>query len=52
MIQPITEDRNELYHPVYTEQPAAPADLFKFERCNCKLSSESPCSTNSSCQKN
>ena len=33
--------RNELYHPVYTEQPAAPADLLKFVRCKCKLSSNS-----------
>ena len=33
--------RNELYHPVYTEQPAAPADLLKFVRCKRKLSSNS-----------
>ena len=30
--------RNGLYHPVYTEQPTAPADVHKFVRCKCKLS--------------
>ena len=35
--------RNGLHHPVYTEQPAAPADLLKFVRCKCKLSSKNPC---------
>ena len=44
--------RNGLYHPACTEQPAAPADLLKFVRCKCKLSSKSPCSTNCSCKKN
>ena len=34
---------NGLYHPVYTEQSAAPADLPKFVRCKCKLSSKNPC---------
>ena len=43
--------RNGFYHPVYTKQPAAPADLLKFVRCKCKLSSKSPCSTNCSCKK-
>ena len=43
--------RNGLYHPVYTEQPAAPAYLLKFVRCRCKLSLKSPCSMNCSCKK-
>ena len=43
--------RNGLYHPVYTEQPAASADLLKFIRCKSKISSKSPCSANCSCKK-
>ena len=34
--------RNGLYYRVYTEKPAAPADLLEFVRCKCKLSSKSP----------
>ena len=30
--------RNGLYYRVYTEKPAAPADLLDFVRCKCKLS--------------
>ena len=42
--------RHGLYHIVYIEQPAAPADLLKFLRCKCKLYSKSPCSKNCSCK--
>ena len=39
-------------HSVYTEQPAALADLLKFVSCKCKFSSKIPCSRNCSCKKN
>ena len=34
--------RNGLHYRVYTEKPAAPADLLDFVRCKCKLSLKSP----------
>ena len=39
--------------PVMTDIAAAPENLLKFVRCNCKLSSRNPCGTNiCSCRKN
>ena len=44
--------RNESYHPIFTDQPAAPNDLLQFIRWKCKLTSKNPCGTNVSCKKN
>ena len=43
--------RNGEYFPIYSKEPVAPADLLKFVRYNCKLTSKNPCLTNCSCKK-
>ena len=43
---------NSMLTPVLTDLDAAPESLLKFVRCNCKLSTRSPCGNNScSCRK-
>ena len=44
--------RNGLNHPIFTDQPAAPADLLKLMRSNSKLSTRNPSSSKCSCKKN
>ena len=40
-------DANSMLTPVLTDLDAAPESLLKFVRCNCKLSTRSPCGNNS-----
>jgi hypothetical protein len=44
--------RDGEYFPIYSKEPVAPEKLLKFIRCNCKLETKKPCSTNCSCRKN
>ena len=44
--------RNGEYFPVYSKEPVASENLLKFIRCNCKLETKNPWSTNCSCRKN